>query len=146
MGSEILVLKYIGEDDWSIPVYQDQFEHLWKDISCGMFGEPDLCSVVGNDFEGEPNKSINQKFVIEPIENKISDEKRFQYQMLGRLKSDCDYYLGYGYRYSGHLWAKDEKEQINEMKKLWLAFAEEEKPEWLTWEQILEYKSKMCDN
>jgi len=31
----ILVLKYIGEDAWSRPVYQDQFKHLWKDVDLG---------------------------------------------------------------------------------------------------------------
>lgn len=29
----------------------------------------------------------------------------FEYQLLGRLKSDCDYYLGFGYAFEGHLWA-----------------------------------------
>ena len=30
------------------------------------------------------------------------------------------------------------------MKTLWLGFSEAEKPEWLTWEQILNYEKQMC--
>lgn len=55
-----------------------------------------------------------------------------------------EYYLNMGHRYPGHLWANNEKEQIEEMKKIWLSFAEDEKPVWLTWEQILEYEKQMC--
>lgn len=64
--------------------------------------------------------------------------------MLGRLKSDCDYYLGNGNRCKGHLWASDEKSQIEEMKKLFREFPDDKKPEWLRWEQILEYEYAMC--
>ena len=39
--------------------------------------------------------------------------------MLGRLISDCEYYLGYGYRDPDKLWAHDEKEQIEKIKKIW---------------------------
>jgi hypothetical protein len=30
------------------------------------------------------------------------------------------------------------------MKAMWLSFSEGEKPEWLTWEKILEYEKQMC--
>ena len=42
------------------------------------------------------------------------------------------------------LWAGDEKSQIENMKALWNSFPEEDKPEWLTWEDILEYEKQMC--
>ena len=63
--------------------------------------------------------------------------------MLGRLISDCEYYLGYGYRDPDKLWAHDEKEQIEKIKKIWLSFSELEKPEWLTWDQIIAYEKEM---
>lgn len=63
--------------------------------------------------------------------------------MLSRLVSDCEYYLGNGNRYPKNLWAKSESEQIEEMKKIWNLL--EEKPEWLTWEQILEYEKQMVN-
>jgi hypothetical protein len=30
------------------------------------------------------------------------------------------------------------------MKRIWLSFLETEKPEWLTWERILEYEKAIC--
>lgn len=143
-NNNTLVLSYIGEDCWSRPVYQDQFKQLWKDIELGNGEMPCLYSVTGNEFDGEPDWPINQTFIIQPTENKVSQEKKFQYQMLDRLRCDCDYYLGYGHRNPRNLWAKDEKEHIGHMKSIWLSFSEEEKPEWLTWEQILEYEKAMC--
>lgn len=72
-------------------------------------------------------------------------EMRHRYQMLGRLKADCDYFLGNGTGYEGHLWAGSVEEQIAEMRKRWNEFAEDEKPEWLTMEQIDEYEKNMLN-
>lgn len=65
------------------------------------------------------------------------------YMLLGRLKSDCEYYLGYGNRCKNRLYYRDEQEHINKMKELYNHFADDEKPEWLTWEQILHYEELM---
>ena len=72
-------------------------------------------------------------------------EPKFRYMMLSRMKSDCDYYLGYGNRSTNHLWAGDEKAQLENMKALWNSFPEEDKPEWLTWEELIEYEKQMCN-
>lgn len=74
-----------------------------------------------------------------------SDEK-FKYQLLGRLQSDCEYYLGYGNRSKRNLWAQDEIDQIKLMKNIWESFPAEGKPEWLTWDDILAYENKMTQN
>lgn len=74
----------------------------------------------------------------------LKSEISYRYQLLSRLRMDCDYYLGYGNRYAPHLWAQNEQDQITSMKQLWESFAEDDKPEWLTWEQILDYERKMC--
>ena len=68
----------------------------------------------------------------------------FQYMMLSRLQSDCEYYLNYGNRCTGHLYYHNESKQIAAMKKLWNEFPDDGKPEWLTWKQILEYEKAMC--
>lgn len=73
----------------------------------------------------------------------LPSDMRFRYQMLSRLKADCDYFLGNGNGYEGHLLAKNVEDQIKEMRKRWNEFEEDEKPEWLTWEQIDEYEQKM---
>lgn len=42
----------------------------------------------------------------------------YKYMLLSRMKQDCEYYLGCGNRLKKHLWAKDEKEDIENMKAL----------------------------
>ena len=73
----------------------------------------------------------------------MKNNNEFNYMMLGRLKSDCEYYLGCGNRSARQLYYKDEQEHINEMKKLYNSFPEGEKPEWLRWEDILKYEELM---
>lgn len=79
----------------------------------------------------------------EDYEWMLSRDESFRYQMLGRLQSDCLYYLGYGYRSPKNLWAQDEKDQIKLMKKLWKSFPTQGKPEWLTWADILTLEKQM---
>ena len=70
-----------------------------------------------------------------------SKDKKYPYQMLSRLKSDCDYYLGAGNRADKHLWALNPKDQIAYMKAIYDRL--EEKPDWLTLDQINDYKKQM---
>ena len=65
----------------------------------------------------------------------------FQYQLLGRLQSDCEYYLGFGNKNPDKLWAKNEIAQIEKMLEIYNALPV--KPEWLTREQIYDYSNKM---
>ena len=65
----------------------------------------------------------------------------FGYQLLGRLKQDCDYYLGFGQRHKKHLWALDEAAQIQKMKELFANLPE--KPEWITLADIEKYEAEM---
>lgn len=109
----------------------------------GDFEQPCLYFVSGSDVDGDPNMPIAQKFFIRTRKKFESKETRFQYQMLGRLLADCEYYLGWGNRDTERLWAKDEKEQIEEMKKIWNIISEDKKPKWLTWEQIVAYEKKI---
>lgn len=63
--------------------------------------------------------------------------------MLGRLRSDCDYYLGNGNRYAKNLWARDEKRQIAEMRNLLANIPAEYRNGCITSEEIDEYERKM---
>lgn len=74
----------------------------------------------------------------------VKAEPKYRYMLLSRLKQDCEYYLGYGNRNPKNLCNGDEKLQIEEMKGIWNTFPEEDKPEWLTWEEILKYEQQMC--
>jgi hypothetical protein len=75
----------------------------------------------------------------------LKSGESFRYQLLSRLQSDCNYYLGYGNRSKKALWAGDETEQIITMKQLWNSFSHDDKPEWLTWNDILDYENKMIN-
>lgn len=75
----------------------------------------------------------------------LQANKKFRYQLLSRMQGDCNYYLGYGGKSKHVLWARDEQEQIQTMKDLWNSFSEEDKPEWLNWNDILEYENKMVN-
>ena len=75
----------------------------------------------------------------------LGRSESYQYQLLDRMRMDCDYYLENGQIYGNHLWAVSEKEQIAYMKAIWNNFAEDKKPEWLTWDAILEYEKKMIN-
>lgn len=90
------------------------------------------------------------------IENKYSDlqdyifkeeerenPRKFDYMMFDRLRTDCDYFLGNGNGYLGHLYYKDVDKHIEEMKKIYESFTDEEKPEWISLEDIENYKEKM---
>lgn len=147
MNNNIRIMEFLGIDDWSRPVYKCvETGILWKDITLGS-DNPELYS-CGNNFDGEPDSPIKSELEIhfKNVPEKISEEQKFNYQLLDRLRSDCEYYLGYGYRNKKQLWAGNEKEQIKKMKELWNSFSDDKKPEWLTYEQILVYEKLMINN
>lgn len=137
-----LLLEFIGIDDFSCPTYKDQFGHLWKDIDLGNSENPNLYSVTNNEMDGEPLYQIRQKYIFQPAPYQRS-KYEFEYRMLSRLQSDCEYYLGYGNRSLRILCDNSVEHHITRMKELWNCFPKDKKPEWLTWEQILEYEKAM---
>lgn len=99
---------------------------------------------------GKPVMTVPDEFLknIEDVLKKHDldnpSDISFHYRMLDRLRSDCEYYLGNGNRYAGHLWVNgDEKGHIELMKALWHSFPADGKPEWLPYEKILDYAKQM---
>ena len=147
----IIDVKYIGKDGWD--------RHLVKDPKTGKFyGDNNLTTVgkdkdlstaswytySGNDpYDGEPEMPIGDdiKFNIVNPDEIPSDYQRFEYSLLGRLESDCKYFLGNGNGYEGHLWAGSIDKQIAKMRELYNQL--EEKPEWITMEDINNYEKQM---
>mgnify|MGYP003623490819 CR=1 FL=1 len=89
------------------------------------------------------NKLLDSYKFNSQIKNILEKEDEFRYMLLGRLKTDCEYYLGNGNRRNKHLWAPNENRQIRMMKELHNSFPDDAKPEWLTMDEILEYERKM---
>lgn len=77
------------------------------------------------------------------VEEVLQHDLRFRYMLLSRLQADCEYYLGFGNRNPGRLWAGSEAEQIEYMTKIHDSFGEAEKTEWLAMEKIKEYGREM---
>ena len=73
--------------------------------------------------------------------NESADANRFQYMMLGRLQTDCDYFLGNGNRSENNLHFPTVEEHIQGMKDIWTEL--ENKPEWLSMEDIENYERQM---
>lgn len=75
----------------------------------------------------------------------MSTEKDFiyEYQLLDRLRQDCEYYLGNGNKNSKYLWTGNELEQIEKMRELYNKFPDDLKPEWITIDDINKYEEKM---
>jgi len=141
-NNNIRTMEFKGLDDWNRPVYKCiETGIMWKDITLGS-EKPELYS-CGNTFDGEPDCLIKSDLEIHFINQYSENKNRFNYMMLDRLRSDCDYYLGYGNRSKKRLCYEDERKHIDEMKKLYNSFPENEKPDWLTWEQILDYEKAM---
>lgn len=139
----IRTMEFIGVDDWDCPVYKCiENGYLWKDINLGK-GIPSLYSSSNNEFDGEPDSPIKDEITV-VFKTKYEENPRsFDYQMLDRLRSDITYYLGYGNRNKDQLYYGDEQKHIEEMKKLHNSFPDDEKPEWLTYEDILNYEKLM---
>ena len=142
MEENVLILKFVGVDDFSCPTYKDQNGHLWKDTDLGRSAKPALYSVTGNELDGEPCFPIHQEYTFDPEPFRRSPYE-FQYMLLSRMRSDCEYYLSHGNR-SAAILNNDPRHHIDRMKELWKEFPEDGKPEWLTWEQILQYENAIC--
>lgn len=133
--------------------YKEYREELDK---IGMLANNDRTKQLSKELrELERNHDLKGADTIEIMQNydynktlekhKLdSKDPSFKRQMLGRMQSDVDYYLGNGNGDAGHsLWAKDEDEQIQIMKSLYSTLPEKERPEWLTMKQIEDYDHKM---
>lgn len=77
------------------------------------------------------------------MEDWSKKDKTFRYMMLDRLRQDCDYSLNYCDGSANVLWAKDAKSQIENMLALWETFDPEDRPEWLTWDDLCDYARRM---
>lgn len=90
--------------------------------------------------------NIEKNYLKESIEDVLKKDDEFRYQLLGRLKSDCDYYLGNGNRNDKHLWAGNVKDQIQTMKDLYNSFSDDMKLDWISLEDIDNYEKEMSSD
>lgn len=102
---------------------------------------------IENTFLKEENEKLKRE---REVESKMSMNKKYfeeyndpklLYQMLGRLESDCEYFLGNGDGAEKFLWALTVGNQISAMKEIYNKL--KEKPDWMTLEKINTYEKEM---
>lgn len=142
--ANVRTMEYVEKDFWDRPIYKCiETGDLWKDITLGK-GDPELYS-CGNEMDGEPCSPIKSELVVTFKTKYEESPNRFNYMMLSRMQSDCEYYLGYGNRNKSRLAGDSVETHINAMKELHNSFPEGQKPEWLTYEGILDYEKRMSE-
>lgn len=125
-------------------------------------GRDDLAEILQNAVAAEQQMTQAQETVQEqaepapeapePKENiqdteqadtqSATNDHAYEYMLLDRLRSDCEYFLGTGETAeNNHLWAGNPEAQIEKMQELYDMLPE--KPEWLTQEDINQYAQQM---
>ena len=82
----------------------------------------------------------NVKEAIEFV-TKSSNWPQYGYMTLDRCRHDYQFYLGYGRRQDKFLYMGNPQDQIDFMRALYDKL--DDKPEWLTLEQINEFEKRM---
>lgn len=136
-------LTYIGEDCWGLETYRDENEKYYCIVDRVMHTKS-----PSNDIDGEPECPLHSDSydIVNPMTDRQRLEKvhKFDYMMLGRLKSDIEAYLNVpgDCRYRNDHFV-NAAQTIAEMRKYWARIPDEVKPEWITEEQINKYE-ELC--
>lgn len=136
------IIAQLKDDGYELDTDQDILQGLGADLGYDKEEQIKLLKAIKSRLS---DKLLNEEFNQSEIDFIFSSkDEKYPYMILSRLKSDCDYYLGAGNKADKHLWALNPKDQIAYMRAIYDRL--EEKPEWLTSEQIDEYEKKMIDN
>lgn len=128
----MLDVKYAGFGGYmEVPCYEDENGKLYFDENNGIGG----LNLYTGAYRDEFGDILGEPFARHTREN--------DYRMLGRLKQDCEYFLGYGAGNEDALYYKNVAAHCDAMEKLWNSFSEADKPEWLSMEDINEYRHVM---
>lgn len=140
-------VKFVGFGGYmETPCYEDENGRLYFDENNGKNGLNLYTGAYREEWGeicGEPNMKVRED--IECDEPFVRHLRELDYMMLGRLESDCKYFLCNGNGYEGHLYYKEANEHCNEMKKLYESFLDEDKPEWISLEEIEKYRKEMLE-
>lgn len=143
-----LRLTRVGEHRMEGSLYKDKKGNYYVD--CHDEPKENCVSVVyrlspPTEMDGEPDKMIEAEIVIlNPLSEreKRMKEFRFDYMMLDRMRTDCEYYNSA--EHYNHAHASTAKQMIERMKEIWNKLPGDLKPRWITWEKICEYEKKFA--
>jgi hypothetical protein len=97
----------------------------------------------------EIHNSYHNRSTPEKEPKLYESSKEGDYMLLSRLQMDCKYVIDNADKATSkkglekHLWAGNVKDQIAKMKELYNSFSKEEKPEWISMEDINSYEKKL---
>ena len=133
---------YLGEDEELINAVdiciEMEFLPEWEEQGLESYN---VDSVQFDEETGKGTAYVGL-FWEEDLDESLNEaDDKFNYMMLDRLRTDCEYFLGYGNGYEPHLWAGNVEDQIAEMRKIYDKLPE--KPEWLSLEDIDKYEKDM---
>ena len=145
-NEEPLMVEFAGFGGYmDEPCYKDQRGRYYFDEG-DRHGELQLYTgayldEACDEICGEPNNLVTRPVICK--EPYVENPKKLEYMLLDRMRSDCEYFLGNGNGYEGHLYGGSIENICNEMKSIWESFTDSEKPEWLSLKDIADYKTKM---
>ena len=125
----MLDVKYAGFGGYmEVPCYEDENGKLYFDENNGIGGLNLYTGAYRDEFGdilGEPDKKVTEDVrCAEPFARHTREN---DYRMLGRLKQDCEYFLGYGAGNEDALYYKNVAAHCDAMEKLWNSFSEADK-------------------
>ena len=140
----MLDVKYAGFGGYmEVPCYEDENGKLYFDENNGIGGLNLYTGAYRDEFGdilGESDKKVTEDVrCAEPFARHTREN---DYRMLGRLKQDCEYFLGYGAGNEDALYYKNVAAHCDAMEKLWNSFSEADKPEWLCMLFGIPYEAK----
>lgn len=130
---EILVINARAEKDC---MFAGMIGEI-KELERGVILKPEEGNYLGALF--------NKKHEYEQMQHTRKEDK-LNYQLLYGLRSECDYYLRMGDKDIKNLRLENVQAQIDKMKELYNSFANDKKPKWLSYEQILHLEKLMTIN
>ena len=141
-----LILTRVADNAMSGNLYMDNkgryYSDLYVEPEDGKEGTVYRLS-PSKDIDGEPDVPVTAVIVLtNPLSEREKRERAFShdYMMLDRMRTDCEYYNSAEHYNNAH--GSTIAETIADMKERWQKLPEDLKPEWLSWEKILEYEKK----
>lgn len=127
--------------------YNDDYKSVAHISEEGVvkYYQQDLPTELKNKIEAEAAEIKEKGFGHNVFATGGKVDNKFNYMMLDRLRSDCEYYLNYGNRSENVLARGSVDAQISEMKRIWNSLPQDGKPNWLSMEDILDYERQMKD-
>lgn len=134
-------MRFYRNKDTGDIMNADEAREEWRTMYDG--DDPtNVCSFT-EQYTDVTNTADGVKAAINDIILSHEPADSFKYQLLDRLRTDCDYFLGHGFRDPSELWAGSVGTHLEAMRLLWDSFPEDKRPEWLTREDLEEYARKM---